>query len=338
MAPEPESTTAVTTLVVAAPSGEVRFLAPDGPPELPYVPVTELASPPCASGAEPCGKTVTDLAVRPGSVPERLVYATRQVLPDRCLADIALFDIGVGRGGYGGAEHVVGVDGCPTAPVWSPDGGYVAWAGGSALTLAPWNGANTTGVDLPPVALEGLDDLADVEVMGWVGDDAAGEILVRGVDGSGRPVTLGLGVTTDASGGVTASVVDRWEGEAANLLAVASGGGSPGFAPLVRAAGDRVDGAWQVELTAIVGPDRELPSGVLDVEVVDPSDPAGRHVWISSAGGTVLLGDGVDDAWVIDVTAEGWGQPVPLGIAVRAGAVLEPGAIPPPPRLLPGPG
>lgn len=334
MAPEPES---ITTLVVAAPSGEVRFLAPDGPPGMPYLPVTELSSPPCASGADPCGKTVTDLAVRPGSTPERLIYATRQVLPDRCLADIALFDIGVGRGGYGGEEDVVGVDGCPTTPVWSPDGTHVAWAEGTSVTIARWEGVDTTGVGAVPLPVENLPKLTDLEVVSWLPGDGAGALFVRGSHADGGIGYTRVAVERDGA-------AQRLRAEPATRLApgtlqLQSGGtGSDGSirAVWLQSMRDETGATTSISYSSSIGRVPDLIE--LGFALMDPTDPEGRQVWLAVGDGIVLLGDGVDDAWVISVTAEGWGQPVPLGIPVRAGAVLEPGVIPSPPRLLPGPG
>lgn len=330
MGPEPESATAGAPLVVAAPSGEVRVLVPGGPPEMPYLPVpaAELPSPPCASGAEPCDKTVTDLAVRPGSTPERLVYATRQVLPDRCLADIALFDVEVRSGGSGGAHDVIGVDGCPTAPVWSPDGAYVAWAEGQSVTIVRWEGVDITGVEADAVPVEGLPKLTDLELVSWLPNDGAGSLFVRGAHEDG-----GIGYTTvpiERDGAAHRLRADAATRLPPGTLGLQSGGaGGDGFPRAVSLQSIQDDTGATSSISLFSGEGREPQTIELEFGLMDPSDPEGRHVWLTSTDGVVLFGDGVDDAWVTEVTDQGLGEPVPLGLPVRAGGVLEPGAIPP---------
>lgn len=319
--PPPAAPVEGQALVVVDPSGAVRLLAPGGAPEQPYLPVAELPGPPCASGADPCGKVVTDVAVRPGSTPDDLVYATRQVLPDRCLADIALFDLQVTADGYGGELDVVGTGGCPTAPVWSPDGAHLAWADGAAVTIAPWQGVDTTGVGVPAVEVRDLDVLEDVRLHSWsTTADGPQLLLGAGAVGGERAGAL-LGVDGDR----VEPVPDVQWRRSPDSVVVGSGARDARGVWLRTA---DADGPWAVTLE-LHRADREEPDEVTwDGELVDPSDPGGRRVWVQRNGEVVLFGDGVDEAWVVERTDQGWSTPVPLGVPVRSAAILDPGPVP----------
>lgn len=279
-APDPDATALpAEPLVVGA--GPTALLVTDGSD----LAVTDLRG----QAGTPVGEvdgTVTDLAVRPGSTPERLEYAYRSLVDDRCV---------VGRGVAGEPAGDVppplgeGASGC--VPVISTDGTAVAWivqdGGAATLHIAWWEPQATTATPAESVLpLPPLD--APLELVDWTQPlrDNTSTLIVR-VGGGDEPGQLHQ-LTVQRTG-------DEWTLPHGQLIRLAD---EPG-----RVAVDH-EGATTLEQDVASGGwllavDRQP---VLDLPMLAGAGPG--HVWMEAQGSTVVVGDGDDEAWVVELPAD----------------------------------
>jgi len=335
-APDPGGAPA-GALVLVDGSGRTMLVEPSAADPSGFAPAVELGRLSCASGATPCGKGVTHITVREGSTPDAMTLATRQVLPDRCVADIGFRAGTVRDGAFVGSVDVLGLLGCPGgAPLWSPDGASVAWADGPAIVVARWDEAAGTARDAVTTRVEGLADLRDVRLEDWVFRSGGRSIVVaRGLDADGVVRMRAVEMSDTGDGHVLGGVRPLADGAPALLAATGMrvhDGQHGGSAAELR--GTRRDDGWEVALSALLldGQNGSVP---LPAAVVDERDPDAARVWVDARGASVLVGDGVDDAWLVDLSPGSTTEPVPLPFTVTTGALLEadvagPADLPPP--------
>lgn len=213
---------------------------------------------------------------------------------------------------YGLSNPVVG--GTVPAPVWSPDGGYVAWAedgddGTPGLHIIGWDedgpGTGRTADDNTSFADLGVDDV-DLRLQDWrwtsdTGETGHGAILATAPGGG----AYALEVARQPDGAITFDASAPLEADGA-LLDVAVDQRPGGPAVEYRLTG-RGTGEGVIDLvltrTSPGGDPEELPLPE-ELDRLLGSDPS--DLWMNAAGDGALLGDG-GRAWALTLSADdGW--------------------------------
>lgn len=247
------------------------------------------------------------LAVAPGSDAQRhVLLAAGSVDADGGCRGLTQFFT---RDGNDGTFADQEVDGCVSAPRFSPDGEHVARIardeGAQTLEVRPFT---NEGTERQPAETATLDDVeGEIEIAGWLpavdgsGDLGVDELLLieRGEDGSRLRV---LPINLDDDGGLelpqgtTPVQLDETTSEGV-VAAAALSAADPRANELVGI--ETEDGQAQLfVVTAGEGLQRgvaDLPSELADAE---------QRAWIFAEGDDILLGDGRDGVWHVGLDGD----------------------------------
>ena len=281
---------------------------------------------------------ITNVASHPGTSWSRIAIADR--LSQNC------GELTWGSAELGGDEDVYAGGGifteaqCPTAPVFSPDGGHVAWAaadvnsGDWSLHTVDWTEAGpgedaaTFGLELPAGGVVQLEDWY------WTQQSdstAAGSIALSVTLDDQRQVYL-LAVERQGDGAIAVSgdpeATSVHEGYGAAAFADSgSGDGRFTYALLV----SRENPQWSVVRSEVRTPkrpdhsaQRDLPDSLMPPVPTDVSD-----IWISAFGNTVVFGDGHGQAWLIEWNENGGTRPRALPATIVHADLFGGGGAPP---------
>lgn len=259
------------------------------------------------------------LVVRPGSRAGE-VTAVRS-MEGRCVVEVE-------------RDVVAEVEGSCHTPVWSPDGGALAWLDRSGaepvVQVAAWN-SQTRALEpmlfpASPARVTGVEGLQVLKLQAWsfVGFAKRQELLLVVRDAQGHRMrasaTVGPAVSGDGPLALTLPEAD----EPGQVMATDDDGGT-----WVRVL---ADGDVELVVPAATGAQGSDGSNLvvlpLPPELVDPRADGPSNIWVSVAGDDLLVGDGVDQVWWTHRTSDGWAQPqelLPGQFAVTAGDLALPG-------------
>jgi len=274
---------------------------------------------------------ITRLAVRPGSTLADLTVVYLRADSDCTRTEVGWVTAEAGSlagGALGGGQGL-----CVTDPVWSPDGGALAWveqaSGAHADTfglrmrcwgedaceefgddVSPLHTLDVSGLEAAPGAVRRL------RATDWIHDDAAMTLPMSVLHEPGGVRAAALQVVRSEGGGVAPPGL--LEGHGASVSASPAGAAPDDGRPLGWVGGHTlvVEPGGDVVLRRAGEPATlPLPSDVLDAGQADSGD-----AWLSAREDTVVLGDG-GDAWTVRWTGDGWSELTPLPGVVHA-AVL----------------
>lgn len=220
------------------------------------------------------------------------------------------------RGGpLGGGQGL-----CITDPVWSPDGGHVAWVerhpdGQFWLRVLAWDADAPAGEAASSIKLE-TEALDDLQLTDWVvaGSEEEAALYLTGVDRtSAQSLRLGLEHQDGAVEPTGALSPAGWEGENAEVTEVLVKALDGADRPAVRLLA-HPDGTARLAPAPDAPGERELPPDVLDAD-----DARSGEVWLAARDDSVLLGLR-GRAWHVRRSGDELGAPVKLaGTVVHAG-------------------
>jgi hypothetical protein len=284
------------------------------------------------------GDEITAVRARPG---DSTATATAAVLMGGTDCDGRLYVAGGGEDRDPWAAEFLQ---CPTAAVWSPGGLFLAFleqaSDGLHFSYTAWNTASGRpyGPGYVSPLVEGGDDLSNIRLHEWRWTDGPAQtpsgylvFTATGDDGEAAAYQLPIRrLAADAFQVEATGPVEPLSVTETGQLAYADGAeaeiSSEGPEYVVR----MLDGEPVLEWSADGDRFGAVP---LPGEVLDPAAPDGSRVWIRADGGTVLFGDGVDQAWRGIVDGDEFATLEPLRGEVQSADFLLPAGqqeVPPP--------
>jgi hypothetical protein len=328
----PSSTPSPSETLAGAPAGMVLATDPgivlaDATGEALATLYRDRATRECSPGGDCEAEVVTSVRVRPGTASQDAAVAFSESFYETC------GDVGVAGSGtppYLAARTADAAGACDSAPVWSPDGLFVAFlrpvGDGFRLAYMAWNrvAGAPYGGDHVTVEVDGGEGLSQVRLHDWVwtegpGETPSGMLVLTARDPDGVVSAYRLPVSRP--------VRDEFDLVPTGPIAPLPGGRgvlayADGADARVSSEGPAYTIAGNASSVYLSSPGGDLP---LPSEVLDPSAPDGDRVWLVERGGVLLFGDGVDDAWRVVARGAGrWGQIERLPGDIRSGDLLSP--------------
>lgn len=302
--------------------------------------------------ARECGEdsdceVVASAKVRPGTTDRDAAVAFAESFADEC-PDVGV--AGPGTSPWTPLPTSDAGDACDSAPVWSPEGLFVAFLrqldDGVRLAYMAWDrevGAPYGG-DYVTVDVQGGDDLSAIRVHDWVWTEGpreapTGFLLLTARDADGRLGAYQLAIARPLPDEFALEPIAPIEPLPGGEGVLAHADGAEGIS--AEGPSYTIEPGAAGPVLTVSGHGGRYAELALPAEVVDPADPEGARVWLVERAGLLLFGDGVDDAWRVDAPAIGeWGAIEPLPGDIRAGDLLSPSDAPAasePPLLVPAP-